>query len=422
MSKLFLDLLARQGNENLEIELGNGDTAVIVPETAEEIAEMAAENVVAETSEALEEHADDVEDLCDKVEELEEQVEELQEVVEGAEALLQPGTQWNPAAFALLYARGEKLNAKMSDAVVPVMGAESLADATTAELSAREGLEAMGATVKKWGSQAIAFIKKIWDSLISFIKGLFSKATAVKNKARAVAARLEKTEKLKETIKLGKWNAFVGAGEGKSIVGSGLYALVAAAGKVASGSEGLLSSPGSAAPLAAPVKELSNLAAGLDSDFGPSKKAGGEKAVAAHQWRGLTIAVGYYAGKVESFEDVSKACKAIRLSWKVSGGAKTSGDHKVTEGKDGLKKYIANANKLVEGLASSKVEQQFGAAKRDRIIGLLKAADTKEGEDVGKAVNAVKSAQAALSSVTTSATRLGLAIANAELDYVRACL
>ena len=26
MSKLFLDLLARQGNENLEIELGNGDT------------------------------------------------------------------------------------------------------------------------------------------------------------------------------------------------------------------------------------------------------------------------------------------------------------------------------------------------------------------------------------------------------------
>ena len=51
MSKLLLDLLARQGNENLEIELGNGDTAVIVPESAEEIAEMAAENVVAETSE-----------------------------------------------------------------------------------------------------------------------------------------------------------------------------------------------------------------------------------------------------------------------------------------------------------------------------------------------------------------------------------
>lgn len=422
MSKLFLDLLARQGNENLEIELGNGDTAVIVPETAEEIAEMAAENVVAETSEALEEHADDVEDLCDKVEELEEQVEELQEVVEGAEALLQPGTQWNPAAFALLYARGEKLNAKMSDAVVPVMGAESLADATTAELTAREGLEAMKDTIKMRGAQAIAFIKKIWDNLIAFIKGLFSKSTAVKNKAKAVAARLEKTEKLKETIKLGKWNAFVGVGEGKSIVGSGLYALVAAAGKVASGSEGLLSSPGNAGALAAPVKELSNLAASLDSDFGPSKKSGGEKAVALHQWRGLTIAVGYYAGKVESFEDVSKACKAIRLSWKVSGGAKTSGDHKVTEGKDGLKKYIANANKLVEGLASSKVEQQFGAAKRDRIIGLLKAADTKEGEDVGKAVNAVKSAQAALSSVTTSATRLGLAIANAELDYVRACL
>lgn len=421
MSKLLLDLLARQGNEDLEIELDNGDTAVIVPESAEEIAEMAAENVLAETSVELEEHADDVEDLCDKVEELEEQVEELQEVVEGAEALLQPGTQWNPAAFALLYTRGEKLNAKMSDTAVPVMGAESLANATTAELSAREGLEAMGATVKKWGSQAIAFIKKIWDSLIAFIKGLFSKATAVKNKAKAVAARLEKTEKLKETIKLGKWNAFVGVGEGQPKSATGLSTLIGAAGKVVAGSEALLSSPGNAAALAGPVKELSSAAAGLDSVFGPAKKAGGDKAVAAHQWRGLTIAVGYYAGKVETFEDVAKAAKAIRISWKVSGG-KTSGEHKVTDGKDALKKYISDANALVDSIASSKVEAQYGAAKRDRIIGLLKAADTKDGEDVGKAVNAVKAAQTALSSVTTSATRLGLAIANGELDYVRACL
>lgn len=423
MNKLFMDMLSRQGAEDLEPVVVVDDSAsVVVPESVEEIAEVVADAAVAEVSADVEETAGEVDALVEKVEELEEQVEELQECVDGTEALLKPETPWNPAAFALLYSRGQKLNAKLSPEAVPVMGTESLADATTAELAAREGIEAMGATIKKYGSQAIAYIKKIWDALVNFIKGLFSKAAAVKNKAKAVGARLEKAEKIKSDIKLGKWNAFVDAGKSDSKSASGLSTLIGAAGKVVAGSESLLSSPDNAGALAGPMKELSDAAAGLDSVFGPGKKSGGEKAVAMHAWRGLNIAVGYFAGKIETFEDVSKAAKAIRISWKANQSVKTSGDLKVSESKESLKKHVTSANALVESIASTKVEANYGAAKRDRIIGLLKAADGKGSENTGKAVNAVKAAQACLSSVTTSATRLGLAVANAELDYVRACV
>lgn len=420
-NSLFLQLRGIMGAEENDVTAVVED-AVVVPETVEETVEVVAAGAVAELSAEVEEQGNEVETLVEKLEDIQEDVEELQETVEGAESLLTSG-QWNPQAFALLYGKAESLNAKLGGKEISVLGAESLADATTAQLAARDGLEAFGETIKKVGSGAIAFIKRIWDAIVAFVAGLFSKAAKVKSLAKAVGARLDKAEKVKEEIKLGKWNVFVDVEKKGGKSPKPAFKLLADAGAAVAAADTLLASPEKVDSLAKAMANLSFDMGKLDEAFGPGKKAGSSATMSStYSYRGLSIIARYYGSDIKTFEDVSKAAKAVRFVWAPNASVKTSGDFKVSETKDSLKQRIASAVSVLDTVTEGKNTASLNAKKRDEIIAKLKALDSKESPNKGKAVTAVKSVYGCLSSVVTSTGRLGMAIAEGELSYVRACL
>ncbi len=416
---LFWALTGAESNDTDVVNIEN------LPETVEEIAETVAAGEVAEVAAEVEEQGHELEDVAEQVEELQETVEELQAEVAGAESLLSSGA-FNPQAFALCYGRAEKLHAKLGGEETDVVGAESLADATTAKLAARSGMEAFGATIKKYGAQAVAFIKKLYDTIISFIAGLFSRSAKVRNLAKAVKARLGANSKIKDTVKLGKWNAFVDVEGSSSELKPTILSTVLV--KLAGASDAcndLIGNPGNHGGITKSLKELGDAVYGVAAAAGPVRGAKkGDVQTGTVTWRGLTIAASHYVGAGEGLEVAGKQAKAIRLAYKVSGGVKTSGDAKVSLTADKIKGYVTYAENLCAGLESSKVNAKFTSANRDRIIGLLNALDKKsdEGKDAGAAVGVVKSVFAALSSVSSVNSRLTMAIAEAQLQFARAAL
>jgi hypothetical protein len=414
----ILDMYA--GAEDLELG-GEGSGAVV------DAVEDVIKTEIAEVTVAIEEQSNQVEQLVAKVDDLEEAVEEATEVVEGMESLINSGN-FNSLAFANLYNRGVKLGNKLGANIQgDRVGAESITDASTAQMYARQGMESIMDSIKEYGRKAIEFIKHIFNGVINFFVSIFDKAAAIEKRCDQLKKRLEEGAKVKELIKLGSWNVYID------------YAKGGLAGFKAKGFESSMNAIAKLTELGKNVsgitlEDFKSAYAGVISAIKSDAKAAGkynEKKAGTHDVligviNGVRIQASYVDSDIKTMADAANAARSLKFvvmkdpeAKKLTGGS----DVKAKHDKSALLKEISDVRGMGANLRSAKVAKAFSAAERDRVVGSLnaiKAGESDKASEVNGQVNLVKAVYSSTSSVTTSMTKFMMNGAAAALDCVAA--
>lgn len=403
-----------------------------LPKTAEEVETQGAEVVVAETGAEVQELAQVVEKVAEVVEEQQEDLEELQDAVDGLEGLFGSANYSAPAA-ALLYARAQKLHTRLGGRDTgDRLGAESLGDATTAQMAMRAGMEGFTDTVKKYANAAITFIKNMWDSLIAFLVGLFNRAAGIRRLAESLKKRVEASGfTVKEKIKLGKWNNLVDY-TGKNVkfndIGAQIFAGTKALAETVKKTESFMVAAGQdqdkSNEWGSTYTAVTNALKAIIDKVGNKKetKAAGKDAATGH-FGGLTVMLTFRSEAVKNLDDISKAAKATRISFSVRGeGNKTpvSGEQKAKWDVSQLKSRCDDVISGTKEIEVAKNEQAFSGAARDRAIANLKVLANKESKEAPKAIAAIKSVYAMANTIVSNVSRLALDGYAAELSAVKA--
>lgn len=404
------------GAEELELSAAAEDQV-------EAIVEETVRAEIAEATVEMQEVAADVQELTDNFEELEEDFEELEETVDGLEAHLASGN-FNGPAFAHMFNRANTLSVKLGGKGVDNrMGAESLTDAATAQVAARDGLESFTDTVKKYGQTAIAFIKNIFNAIINFFVGLVNKAAALKRRQEQLVKRVNATEKLKEEITLGGWNAWIDYE--KSVlhrpdlakdIDSKLQALSAAVKDSDSINLGTFKSAYNG--IVAAVKAAAT-----------SKKEGGTegKKEVLGQVNGIRIQVSYFGGDIKDAKEAVKAARALKVYIGKAPEAKalTTGKVKAKADKSALSAALSSAGKAIDGLKATKAAKAMDASIRDTVVGnlnKLKGDDAEKAAEVKDNVSIVKATFSSLASAIRVINAAEAAAIDAQLSGVAAHL
>jgi hypothetical protein len=417
MSLDFLDMY--KGAE--ELELGGGAAGVV------DAVEDVVKTEIAEVTVAIEEQSQQVEQLVAKVDDLEEAVEEATEVVEGMESLLNSGN-FNSLAFANLYNRGVKLGNKLGANIQgDRMGAESITDASTAQMYARQGIEGIMDSIKEYGRKAIEFIKHIFNTVINFFVSIFDKASAIERRCEQLKKRLEDGSKVKETIKLGGWNVYIDyANKGMSSIKSKGFensqAAVTKLTELGKNVNGIT------------LEEFKSAYAGVVSAIKSDAKSAGkynEKKAGTHDVligviNGVRIQASFIDSDIKNMADAANAARSLKFvvmkdpeAKKLVGGS----DVKAKMDKSALLKEIGETKGVATGIRMAKVAKAFSAAERDRVIGSLnavKAGDNDQASEVNAKVTLVKAVYSSASTVTTNMTKFMINVAGAALDCVAA--
>lgn len=182
--------LSVTGAESAELE---APIVAIVETTAEEAAEAVVDKEIAEIEKDVTEVCAEQEKQETAIEAVEEKIEDLQEQVDGMEKMMSGETPFNAALFAHHYNRGAKIMAKFG-ATVDHHGAESFADASTANLNALAGCESMKETAVKAGAAVKNFFISLFNGFIAAIVGLFNKFKGIEKKGEIVKAKVAKSE------------------------------------------------------------------------------------------------------------------------------------------------------------------------------------------------------------------------------------
>lgn len=398
------------GLQGLETEVEK----IVEDVTPEIVEELVADKVAEEVKAEVKELADEVEDMAEQVEEIDEQVEELEECVEGMESLLKAGA-YNGAAFGILYARAEKLNAKLGGKETgAVVGAEALGDATSAGLAARAGIEGFTDTVKGYGAAAVNFIKSLYDTLINFLKGLFDKSVALENQAKATKARLEKHEgELKKDVKPGKWAALA-----KVTRFDKIRDLMGAVNRVVEGGSKLAAND--VAGWATAYSAMANKLRELGSiDASKASKSGDQETITVKIGAAQLVAV-VYTGDVKTHDDVKKACKVTNLSYEA---AKQEGEVSFTaHTKESANKALDQVLRMAKEMNDWKGDKAADEKGRDELISAIKKAETKDEDWTKPAINGIKATTAMTNKVYTTCAKLFGAVADAKIASVKAYL
>jgi hypothetical protein len=419
MSLNLLDMYA--GAEELELEGGAGGAAVV------DAVEDVVKTEIAEVTVAIEEQSQQVEQLVAKVDELEEAVEEATEVVEGMESLINSGN-FNSLAFANLYNRGVKLGNKLGANIGGErMGAESITDASTAQMYARQGIESIMDSIKEYGRKAVEFIKHIFNTVINFFVSIFDKAAAIEKRADQLKKRLEDGAKIKEQVKLGSWNVWVDYAK-NGLAGVKPKGFDASQGALAKLTE--LGKNVNGIELEDFKSAYSGVIAAIKSD---AKSAGkyNEKKAGTHDvligvLNGIRIQASYIDSDIKTMADAANAARSLKFVVMKDPEAKklTSGsDVKAKADKSALLKEIGEIRAISKTLREGKVAKAFSAAERDRVIGSLnaiKAGDNDKASEVNGKVTLVKAVYSSTSSVGTNLTKVIVNAAGAALDCVAA--
>lgn len=394
--------------------------------------DLAVEEVRADVAEAVaevESLADAVEEIKEELKDQEEAVEELVEEVGGMEGLLASG-QFSALAFSQKYNRALKLNAKLGGQNFSTMGAESISDAATARLAAVSGIEGFMETVKSGAKKAVEYIKHIFNTVINFFVGMFNTAAALERRQKQLAERV-KGATLKDKIKLGGWNI------GCDYATNGLKGLEALA------NHSMFELTSSTLPNFMDLgKNLDGIDAAkfksaygaLTNDLKAVAKAVGkvsEKADASDKRTVLGSHAGFriFAMFEEKFENDAQMVAAAR-SIKVSFG-KTEEAKKFSTGEVATKVStpsdllgaLGAVKSYVEEIRSSKVQQKFSKAERDRVVGTLTVASkTNESKKEGnaKAIDLVKAIFVSASGLTITMEKLYAYLARQLMDAVQA--
>jgi len=413
----ILDMYA--GAEELELDGAAG--------TVVDAVEDVVKSEIAEVTVAIEEQSQQVEQLVDKVEELEEAVEEATEVVEGMESLINSGN-FNAMAFAQLYRRGVVLGNKLGANIQGErMGAESITDASTAQMYARQGIESIMDSIKEYGRKAIEFIKHIFNTVINFFVSIFDKAAALEKRCDQLKKRLEDGAKVKEQIKLGGWNVYIdyakgGLGGFKAKGFESSSAAIAKLTELGKNVQGIT------------LEDFKSAYSGVVSAIKSDAKAAGkynEKKAGTHDVligviNGIRIQASYIDSDIKTMADAANAARSLKFvimkdpeAKKLTGGS----DVKAKHDKSALLKEIADVRGVGAGIRKDKVAKAFSAAERDRVIGSLnaiKGGDNDKASEVNAQVTLVKAVYSSTSSVTTNMTKFLINGAGAALDCIAA--
>jgi predicted nucleic acid-binding Zn-ribbon protein len=410
-----------KGAEELGLD-GAGGEAVV------DAVEDVVKTEIAEVTVAIEEQSTAVEQLVAKVDDLEEAVEEATEVVEGMESLINSGN-FNPLAFAQLYNRGVKLGNKLGANIQgDRMGAESITDASTAQMYARQGMESIMDSIKEYGKKAVEFIKHIFNTVINFFVSIFDKATGLERRCDQLKKRLEDSTKLKETVKLGGWNVYVDYAKG------GLGSAKTAGFEATQGAIAKLTELGKNVT-GISLEDFKSAYSGLISAIKTDAKAAGkynEKKAGTHDvligvMNGIRIQVSYIDSEIKTMAEAAAAARSLKMVVMKDPEAKklTSGEVKAKADKSALLKAISEVRGTGAFIRNTKVAKAFSAAERDRVVGSLnsiKAGDADKSAEVNGQVNLVKAVYSSTSTMATNVTKVAINTAGAVLDCVAAHL
>lgn len=406
------------GFEDLELNGAGEGTAHI-----EAVAEDAARAEVAEVQVVLEQQGQEIEELKAAVEEHDEAVEELEEVVDGMESLIGSGS-FNSTAFATLYNRATKLNAKLGGVSVDRMGTESLGDAATAQIMARHGMESFMDTVKGWAKKAIEAIKHIFNAVINFFVGIFSAAEKLARRADQLSQRLDKADKLKEKVKLGGWNALFdyekhgldGGDEGWGGTSNALSTLAGAARDINSLELGKFNSAYSAV--------VSAVKADAKKDLDATEKSAGDKKTLIGQHAGVRVHAEMKDGSAKDLGEAAEFARSLKIHFGTGDVKKlTTGEVAPKADKAALKKLIAYVKESVTLIRKDKVSSAFSKAERDKVIGSLnvvKADDKEKAKEVNEKIALVRAIYASTSSFTQAVNKYLVRCSGWQLDAVSA--
>lgn len=397
------DLFATVGGmENAELS----ETAIVA--TAEEAAEAVVEAEIKSAEADIAEQEKDIASHETAIEALEEKVEELEECVDGLESMVSGATPFNAELFAYQMKRGAKISAKFG-VPVEVQGAESYADASSANLAAYEGMEAM----KDVAGKAVGAIKKffvdLYNSFINLFIGIFNKLKGLKAKAGTLKAAVNSGTAKEGDFDLPKSSSLLETnGSSKAI-----SALIAVQGKAFSELGGLgLAREGDSAQAAHAVADA----------FGSA----GAKTIDAKNDDTETLVV-----KVGTGAEVR-----IVAPVRDAGLGKASVTVKAGEAPKGSKLDKSVLLSLVNSVASdadklhnAKLDKTALTTQRDKAIGAIEKnqapkADRSDDDkkEVKSTVGAVKAAHTAALKYARAATSLGADILEAQLAFVKAHL
>lgn len=415
-----MSILSRwNGFEEMELggAAGEGDLAPGAEEAVRtEIAEVAVE---------LEQQAAEIEEIKAAIDDQDEALEELEVAIDGMENLLGTG-QFNSTAFAALYNRASKMNTKLGGVSMDRIGNESISDANTAQIVARQGIEGFMESVKGYAKKAIEVIKHVFDAIINFFVGLFSQADKLGRRAAQLQDRLTKTTKLKEKIKLGGWNVLFdyeknGLNEGIEGWGTTLAAIRVLAdvgadaakvdlGKFNSAYNGLRSA----------------LIADTKKEVNATEKSEGSKKVLIGMSAGIRIHAEMKDGMAKDLGEAAEFVRSLKIYFGTGDAKKlTSGEVAAKADKAKLGAALTEVKGVVTQLRSDKVAAAFTKAQRDKVIGTLnglKADDQTKADVINKQVGLVRAVYTSTSAVAKSVTKHMATTAGWTCDAVAAHL
>jgi hypothetical protein len=390
------------GQESAELS----ETAIVA--TAEEAAEAIVDKEIAEAEADIAEHDKDIATHETAIEALEEKVEELEEEVAGIESMMSGATPFNAELFAYRMHRAAKISGRFG-VEVEVQGAESYADASTANLAAFAGVESFKETAGKAAGAVKKFFVDLYNSFINMFIGLFNKLKGIKAKAGTLKAAVNSGTAKEGEITLSKSASLLEAnGSSKAIA-----ALISVQGKCFSELGGLgLAREGDSAQAAHAVADAFG-GAGTKTIEGKSDDTETLK---------IVIGSGAEIHVVAPLRDAGLGKAAVTV--------------KQVEAPKGGKLDKSVLLSLVNGVASdadklhnAKLDKSALTTQRDKAVGAIEKnsvpkADRTDDEkkEVKSTVGAVKGAHTAALKYARGATNLGADILEAQLAFVKAHL
>lgn len=410
--------LLYSGLEDLGL-VEEGAAGDVAGDVVAEVAEIRAE--VAEATAEIQEQGEVLDEVAEQLVEVAEGQEEVIALVEGMESMLTSGN-FDGLGFAALYNQTQAVCAKKlfgaTDRGASRLGAEDLFDASTAAVNARDGMEGFMDKVKGAGSSVVAFIKKIFNTIVTFFVGLFNKTKALKRRIETLTADLSKSDfKVKEKIKLGGWNGYIDYAN-KSLTGK--------SGEVAEAADGLKAYTGlldGKIGLSEFTSAYTGLVNTMKSKLGSAGASKDEKGTQVAQIAGIRIVFHHGEGSPTDFKKAAELARGLSIKT-----AKAENFSKLTTGEAAPKLTNAGALKTVlvgvgahlTRLENAKVDQNFNEAKRNKLIGHLNANATSEDKEIKDQEALIKAVVASSANMSRAIGALATSFLEAQINGVAA--
>lgn len=375
--------------------------------TPEEHAIVAVDGEIAVADATVAEHEQEINQVQADMDSLEERVEDLEENIEGLESLLNGSTPWNPELAQKYFRDARKIYQRSfkitPDALEELKGAESFVDVSTAEMELAAGLEEM----KKGAGGLVEGVKKFFTHLfnvvIAFFVGIFNKLSGLERKADLLVTRLNSVgdDKIKDTIKLGGWNAYLDV-EKSSSLESKSTAIVTAANGFATQSESAL------------VEGIKRGCDAFAKGFKQTKNTGGDNVSTI---TGRIAAVEFTI--VEPKGSEVAAINKTKVTFKVvkDESVKTSGEYKSGKSKSALVEMAKKTKSEATATKAQKLTANDLKSSRDKAIS---AAKSDGGEGSKDKVAKIKAANKAMLRTLSAMVKYQANLIAAQQSFIAA--